>query len=209
MAEAGKTRSTRSTRTGGKLQALPPTPAQAHEAELAARRRYTLTGDDLMAQAGPAVIPVWLPMAGSNVLMRRVRVADMVANGALPQPLTEVVATMCRAGQPTEEQLTADRYAETVAAMRAIAMSCLVLPPAQFFTDPDWQLSDLTHEEAAKLTPLLVPVDKAPGPGQAPATILHDDDLKETVRCAIKFGPAALFVFRKGPAAAVEGVQDS
>lgn len=162
--------------------------------EVQKRQRYTATAANLLASQGPSVIICWLPRAGTNILLRRVDLLSLVAAGELPAPLSERVAGMIRAGGVADEQLTYERLAETVQAMRSIAVSCAIAPPAEFLEDEDVSSQDI---DGASCLPLFVMPGEPAGEGQVDVSILAVEDLKEVTRVAVLYGPAALSLFRR------------
>lgn len=162
--------------------------------EIQKRQRFTATAANLLSSTGPGVIICWLPRAGTNLLMRRVDLLSMVSAGELPAPLSERVAAMIRSGGLQDDQLAHERLAETVQAMRSIAVSCAIAPPPDFLVDVDISTEDLDPLSCGPL--FVMPGEKA-AEGQVDVSLIHLDDLREITRVAVLYGPAALSLFRR------------
>lgn len=160
---------------------------------LEARRRYTATAKNLLSLRGPRVIVAFLPRAQTNVLLKRVDVISLVSNGQLPAPLAERVAGMIQSSGVPEDYLQHERLGESVAAMRALAVSCAIQPPAEFLEQEDYEADDIDPDDCA---PLFVMPGENPDEGQVDVSLLALADLQEISRVAVAFGPAALGAFR-------------
>jgi len=158
------------------------------------RERFTANADTLLAQTGPSVVVCWLPRAATNLLLRRVDLLGMATDGELPAPLAERIASMIRAGGPQETHLEHEVLAESVQAMRSIAVNCAVQAPPDFYTDEDLETDDIDGDSCAAL--FAMPGEDL-AEGQVDVSVLALDDLKEVARVAILYGPAALSVFRR------------
>ena len=158
------------------------------------RQKYTASAETLLATTGPTVVVCWLPRAGTNMLLRRVDLLGLVTDGQLPAPLAERIASMIRTGGPAEQHLEHEVLAESVQAMRSIAVNCAIQAPAGFYEDEKLEVDDIDGADCEAL--LVMPGEKI-ADGQVDISILHLDDIKEISRVAIMYGPAALSVFRR------------
>lgn len=167
---------------------------RAELTELQKRQRFTATAANLLSSRGPGIVICWLPRAGTNLLMRRVDLLGMVSSGELPAPLSERVAAMIRSSGIQDTELGHERLAETVQAMRSIAVSCAIQPPPDFLVSTDITTEDLDPQACGPL--FVMPGEKA-AEGQVDVSLLHLDDLREITRVAVMYGPAALALFRR------------
>ncbi len=196
---------------------VPDLERERGQLELQKRRKFTATSDNLLRSSGPSVVTKFLPGAGLIAFVRRVDLIDLATNGAaIPDPLTARVIEMTESGGPTEEHLKPREVAQTVMALRAIACSVCVIPPDEYFEDPDY---DVDRIDPGACRPQFVMAGARPAEGQLPIYVpegehrddgwrgLSRGDLKEIAQTVIDNGPGALLAFRLRQESALESVR--
>lgn len=195
---------------------VPELERERGQLELAVRRRYTATPDNLLRSSGPGVVTLFLHGVGLRVFLRRVDLLDLAANGvAIPEPLTARVLEITEAGGDPGDDLMAPReQAMTVNALRAIACTACCLPPDRYFEDADYDVDDIDPRECR---PAFVMPGQRCGPGQLPVWVsevehredgwrgLRTSDLKEIAQAVVSNGPGAMLAFRLRQEARVAG----
>lgn len=186
---------------------LPAIEKERGQLELEKRRRYTATPDSLVRSAGPGVVDIFLRDVGLTVFLQRVDLLEVVLNGGVvPEPLHQRVLEMIDADDATDEMMAAPKMAESMQAMRAIACAVCVVPPAQYFADPNFGVDQMTepHTYARQFVmpgqpckdgqlPIYVPELEPRADGWRG---LKKNDLRSIVKATIDNGPGAMLSFR-------------
>lgn len=184
------------------------------------------TRANLLTGQGPVVVELpRLPMAGLQLLMRRVDLLSLAASGRWPQPISARVAKIVaegvggQAGRAVQSDDAAADLVRLQEAAAAIARASIIVPPDEFL-DGEIDAEDITREMCR---PLFVTPGEAPdgdqlilvptiGDGgiEGDVCYLHPTDLNQLATLAYLFGAGALRFFRLAgggvPGAAVEPV---
>ena len=192
----------------GQLSAMtdPELEKERGQLELASRRRYTATTENLLRSSGPRVVTKFLGQVGLTVFMRRLDLLELAQSGVFaPEPLTERVLEMIDAETVPDAMFEPKRYSETIMALRAIACAVCVLPPDRYFEDPDFAEDQI---DPADCRPQFVMPGAKAADGQLPIWVSDRDvradgwrglrkaDLKEIAQAVMYSGPGALYSFR-------------
>lgn len=109
----------------------------------------------LAASLGPPVLPMWLPVAEVVMFFRRPHLPSLARSGAIPKPMTAVVAQLTQLGTAgTKQGQGAEKYLEMAI---ALARATAVVPPAEAMAAMDTVDEILSSVELRE--PLVVRAD--------------------------------------------------
>jgi hypothetical protein len=95
-------------------------------------RRTVLTRDVFLRSQGPKVVEIDLPNMGATVLMRRIDLLELARRGGEHWPLRSAVLKMIQAGGLTNDLTEGEALADTLDIAAAVALACIVVPPAAY-----------------------------------------------------------------------------
>jgi len=108
-----------------------PSEAALREA-FAKPKRTILTRDVFLKSQGPRVVEIDLPNMGATVLMRRIDLLELARRGGDHWPLRSAVLKMIQTGGLTNDLTEGEALAETLDIAAAVALACIVVPPAAY-----------------------------------------------------------------------------
>lgn len=106
-------------------------------------RKGTLSRDVFLRSQGPKVVEIHLPVWDCPVLMKRVDLLQLARTGRYSEPITAAVIGIIqhgglsltdRAGNVLYNALDAEHIMGTLDASAAVAMACIVVPPAEYLS---------------------------------------------------------------------------